>query len=136
MTKVYIDIDGVLLTKKMTLPEDGAMLIDYLLENFDCLWLTTHCRGGENKTLSYLRQFYTPELIKKLERINPTDWSTLKTEAIDMSSDFIWLEDYPMEAEKLILRRNNKSDSLIQVDLNRPDELKRVKQRLVRFKTL
>lgn len=135
MSKAYIDIDGVLLTRQLTLPEDAVLLIDYLLSNFDCFWLTTHCRGGENKALSYLRQFYTPEIIERLRQVSPTDWSALKTEGIEMDCDFIWLEDYPLEAEKLILSRNNKSDSLVLVDLTRPYELKWIIKKLKSFCT-
>lgn len=124
--KAYIDIDGVLLTKQMTVPEYAEPFIDFLLQNFNCHWLTTHCRGGENKAIPYLQQFYGPSTMAKFKQIRPTDWSTLKTEGIDLESDFIWLEDYPFEAEKKVLSLAGKRESLILVDLSRPHELDRL----------
>jgi len=124
--KAYIDIDGVLLTKEMTVPHQAELLIDFLLANYDCYWLTTHCRGGENKALLYLSQFYSSDQISKLSQVLPTNWLTLKTEAIDLNSDFIWLEDYPFEAEKLVLRKAGKESCLIEIKLDRENELNRV----------
>lgn len=37
-----------------------------------------------------------------------THWTDLKTEAIDLNSDFIWLEDYPFEPEKIVLKKVNR----------------------------
>ena len=53
---IYIDIDGVLLTKKQELPNDSLEFIDFITKNYDCFWLTTHCRTGENKALHYRPQ--------------------------------------------------------------------------------
>lgn len=40
MRKLYLDIDGILLTKRNPRAADGAIeLIDYVLSNFDCYWL-------------------------------------------------------------------------------------------------
>lgn len=135
MTKAYIDIDGVLLTRQMTIPDHAETFIDFLLQNFDCHWLTTHCRAGENKTIQYLKQFYPADILAKVQQIKPADWLTLKTEAIDMHSDFIWLEDYPFEAEKRILKTAGKTESLVTIDLSRPDELMQVQKELSRHQS-
>ncbi len=135
-TKAYIDIDGVLLTREMTIPDHAETFIDFLLQSFDCHWLTTHCRAGENKTIQYLRQFYPPDILERLQRIKPTDWLTLKTEAIDMQSNFIWLEDYPFESEKKMLSTDGKIESLMIVNLSRPNELMQVQRSLINLKSL
>ncbi len=57
MIKAYLDIDGVLLTRKHNLPEHIEEFIDFMLSHFDCYWLTTHCRNGENRVINYLSQF-------------------------------------------------------------------------------
>lgn len=127
---IYLDIDGVLLKKDLTVPEFGEEFISYLVTHHDCHWLSTHCKGDGNTALAYLSKYYPPLILKKLERIKPTGWTNLKTEAIDLQSDFIWLEDYPFEAEKQVLRKANKIDGLIIVDLNRENELKSIQLRI------
>ena len=49
-----------------------------------------------------------------------------KTEAIDMSEQFVWLDDRPFLAEIEILKIHNCENKLIIVDLNNPNELKRI----------
>ena len=36
--------------------------------------------------------------------IKPTDWGTLKTDAIDFGEEFYWLDDYPFQAELNVLK--------------------------------
>ena len=128
--KIYIDIDGVLLNKDGSLPVFGIELISYLVTNHECFWLSTHCRGGKNKAIDYLSAYYPDSILKKLSGIKATEWTDLKTEGIDLDAAFLWLEDYPMEAEKILLQDMGKLDSLIHVDLNRPDELKSVYEKI------
>ena len=119
MKKLYIDIDGVLLTKKNTKPSNGAEeFINHITEKYDCYWLTTHCRNGNTDSLlNMMSQYFSPEIVKKLKNIKPTAWDTLKTEAIDFTSEFYWLDDFVFEAEKNVLKRHNSLDRLILVDL-------------------
>jgi len=57
------------------------------------------------------------------QKIKQTNWDALKTEGIDFDTDFIWLEDYPFEAEKKVLQQKGKLKSLIEVNLSRDNEL-------------
>ncbi len=125
--KLYIDIDGVLLTAKNTKPADHAVdFIDFITENYYCYWLTTHCKGDASHAIGYLQPYFGKNTIDKLSAIKSTNWDTLKTEGIDLSSEFFWLDDCPFNSEKAVLAKNNFLDRLIIVDLNRPDELRRV----------
>ena len=128
--KIYLDIDGVILKKDYTLPEYAKEFISFLTTNYDCYWLTTHCRGGNNKAIDHLSKCYPFSTLEQLKMIKQTNWTDLKTEAIDLNSDFIWLEDYPLESEKKILREVNKMDSLITVNLDRENELKLVQNKI------
>src|SRR5688500_1161256 len=126
--KLYLDIDGVLLTVKQTKSADHSKeFIEYVVGNFECYWLTTHCKGDANNALQYLSRYFDGQTIQILKQVLPTNWETLKTEAIDFSHDFLWLEDYPFNSEKEVLKANNKLDSLILIDLNVVNELIRVK---------
>jgi len=37
-------------------------------------------------------------------KIQPTNWDTLKTEAIDFTNDFRWFDDNIKEAEMVVLK--------------------------------
>ena len=64
--------------------------------------------------------------MQKLAKIKPTCWEDLKTEGIDFDSNFIWLDDYPFQAEESVLENFGASDSLIKVNLSNEGELLRV----------
>ena len=116
-TKLYIDIDGVLLKNREDKAVEGiSSFIRFIVSNFDCYWLTTHCKGDAQTVMDYLSEYLTYEDLKLLQKVKATDWNTLKTEAIDFTSDFYWIDDYAMNAEKEILQMKCKQDSLILVE--------------------
>ena len=123
--KIYIDIDGVLLDyKDGKAAEHAEELIMFLTSGrYDCYWLTTHCKGDTEPTLAYLSQYFSGKVMKRLAAIRPTDWSDMKTEAIDLTGDFVWLEDYPFQTELSELYKFHKEESLYKVDLKREDDL-------------
>jgi len=119
MKRLYLDIDGVLLGKtndRVTLAKGAEEFVDYALEHYECFWLTSHCRGDVATALSYLAPYCSDGLIEKLKRIQPTQFSTWKTEAIDFSCDFIWIDDYLFNAEINVLKENRKLSSWIKVN--------------------
>jgi hypothetical protein len=128
MTKLYLDIDGVLLTARHTQAAPGvAAFVEFVTQHFTCYWLTTHCKGDSAPTLRYLSQFLAPTTLELLRQaVQPTTWDTLKTEAIDVAADFYWLDDSPFQSEIAYLRAWDVADRLIVVDLNRPGELANV----------
>lgn len=116
--KLYIDIDGVLLKARDPYPAEYAEeFISYIVEHFDCYWLTTHCKGDTTPTINYLSEYFSDSALEKLKRIKSTMWDTLKTDALDFSSKFIWLDDYIMNAEFAVLEENNCLDAAYKVDL-------------------
>lgn len=116
-TKLYIDIDGVLLKNREDKAVEGiSSFIRFIVSNFDCYWLTTHCKGDAQTAMEYLSEYLTYEDLKLLQKVKATYWNTLKTEAIDFTSDFYWIDDYAMNAEKEILQMKCKQDSLILVE--------------------
>lgn len=124
MKKLYLDIDGVLVTANNSRAADGVIpFLQFITSNFECYWLTTHCKGDSKPVINYVRGF-VPDSEHFLPKINPTNWNALKTEAIELDSEFFWLDDYPMMAERQVLKRHGKESSLIVVDLNRSNELR------------
>ena len=132
MDKLYIDIDGVLLTPKHHKPADDlGAFCDYLTKTFDCYWRTTHCRDNDAQpALHYLSQYLSQDILKLLTKIKPTKWDALKTEAIDFCSNFVWIDDFVFESEKKQLEEFHCIDRLILVNLQNDNELLRVKDYL------
>jgi hypothetical protein len=131
MIKLYIDIDGVLLTKRLTEPADGAAkFIEFITTHFDCYWLTTHCKGQSITAINYLKRYFEGETLELLKTIKPTNWETLKTEALDFTSDFFWLDDYPLNIEEEWMKKHDFHDKLIKVNLMNPNELVNVIKQL------
>ncbi|KQT21489.1 hypothetical protein ASG31_16580 [Chryseobacterium sp. Leaf404] len=129
--KLYLDIDGVLLTSRQTkAAENVEELIIFAVQNFDCYWLTTHCKGNARQALNYLKNYFPINIVDVLRKVKATNWDTLKTEGIDFSSNFIWLEDYPLNAEKLVLKKNKSLNNLIEINLNQEHELLNIVKKL------
>jgi len=128
---IYLDIDGVLIhesLQKYQQVADGAVeFLKDITDNHDCCWLTTHCKGDTIHTLEYLGARLPEEAMQYAKLLKPTNWNTWKTEAIDFSKDFRWIDDDVFEAELKDLRDNNCEDKLIKVDLNKnPNQLRQI----------
>lgn len=52
-----------------------------------------------------------------MKNILPTNWDTLKTEAIDFSQPFLWFDDDLFNEERKVLIENNCLDSWVEIDL-------------------
>jgi hypothetical protein len=128
MKRLYIDVDGVLIPSDIEdeLPEHVIPFIDFVTENFDCYWLTSYCRGTNRSLLKVLADYFEPATMAKLARIKSTDFKKAKADGIDLSSDFLWIDDSPTVASKNILSEVGCLDRLILVDLDTKDELKRI----------
>lgn len=133
---LYLDIDGVLLDYNTDTYAKGAIeLIEYVTREFDCYWLTTHCKGDSAPAIEYLSGYFPPEIIEKLKKVKPTYWEDLKTEGIDFDKNFIWLDDYPFNAELSVLENFGVSDSIYRVNLANENELENVLAHLKGIKT-
>lgn len=119
--KLYLDIDGVILGKNQNgeialIPNIEEFLI-YTKENFECYWLTTHCRDGRDEGLKrYLTRFFKGPDLGLLNHVKPLGWDTLKTEIIDFDSPFIWIDDYLMGAEIRVLKKKGCFDNWLEVN--------------------
>lgn len=121
---LYLDIDGVLLDYDNDSYANGAIeFIDYVTSEFNCYWLTTHCKGDTKPAIEYLSKYFQSNTIEKLKTIKPTYWEDLKTEGIDFDKSFIWIDDYPFQAELAVLENFGVSDSIYKVDLRKDNEL-------------
>lgn len=128
---IYLDIDGVLIDdslKNRGAPTSYVIeFLRYITENYTCFWLTTHCSNGENHVLEYLSSKLPIEAHEYIIKIKPTDWKEWKTEAIDFSKDFRWIDDEIYDPEIDMLDKNNCKEKLILVNLRKnPEFLKNI----------
>lgn len=117
MQKLFIDVDGVILCGAR-LPRGAKAFILQAVAEYECHWLTTHCRHGDaTSVLTYLRPFVDDELFEALQKIRPTTWGMLKTDALDPASDdWIWIDDAPFATEREWLRENGRESQWIRID--------------------
>lgn len=131
MTKLYLDIDGVLVRGGQA-TEGIVEFLRYATENFDCYWLTTHCHGDTKPVFLYLVSRVPEEALPYIEQFKPTTWGGWKTEAIDFSSPFYWLDDNLFEPERQALVAHDALASFIPIDLaQNPNQLLDIKEKLI-----
>ena len=133
--KIYLDIDGVI--RGVASPkEDTVSFLRYCMDNYPgaVYWLTTHCRGGENHVGAALRGEFDNEFVEELcSKILPTDWGALKTDAIDMDSDFVWFDDNLFEAERMVLEKNYVLDGFFLMNPRDAEMAKKAVEYLKKF---
>ena len=121
---VYIDIDGVILTRGVVPALHLDKFLKYVLGKYSVFWLTSRCHGDSKYTLSYLSKFFPEETVNLFRQIKPTNFQVDKTEAIDFNKRFFWLDNEIFESEKTALIKYDKYDSWIEVDLiKNPNQL-------------
>lgn len=116
---IYLDIDGVLLANDKFVANYAEEFLKYITDNHTVYWLTTHVHGDTKWVKEYLGQFFSTEAMQCVESIKVTenDWDIAKTEAIDFTKPFIWIDDdcYPEEYDELI--RHGVFTSWVKIDL-------------------
>ncbi|MBP9759771.1 MAG: hypothetical protein KBD24_00190 [Candidatus Pacebacteria bacterium] len=113
---IYLDIDGTLIHEDLERAGEPAEgLADFIRALFprssdphthttypySVYWLTTHCMDGDPIHARKLMKASVPaELHGDIDRIKPTRWSVMKTEAIDFTKEFIWFDNDVMAIER------------------------------------
>jgi hypothetical protein len=74
-----------------------------------------------------LAPFLKPETLKLIDKIKPTKWNDLKTEAINFEEDFLWFDDDLWPDELKALEEHEAATQFILVKLHEdPDMLKKL----------
>lgn len=135
LTSIYFDIDGTILTKDGT-PAHGAIeLIQYCVENFDTYWLTTHCKGDAEVTMKHIKRYFPEGSHQYLAKIQATNWGAMKTDTLNFSEDFIWFDDYLMQAELQVLEDHGAESKHIMINLEEnPYQLEEILEYVKTFK--
>jgi len=128
---IYLDIDGVLLANEAIAANYADEFLQAILEKYpdSTYWLTTHNWQGENRAKDVLAPHLKPETVALLDKVRPSEWNNLKTDAIDFDSDFLWFDDDLWPQELKVLEKHEAAEHFIIVDLNKdPDILQKLTQ--------
>ena len=126
---IYLDIDGVLLANESQAANYADNFLQTILAKYpnSTFWLTTHNWRGENRTKEVLAPYLKPETVVLLDKIKPSEWGELKTDAIDFNEDFLWFDDDLWPDELRVLEQHEAVERFMMVDLNKdPDVLKKL----------
>ena len=130
--KIYLDIDGVLIDTKEYKPL--PYLKEFLstvfeISNGEVYWLSTHTHDGDNTSpLNYFKPIVDSDIYLMLGKIKASKWHTLKTEGIDLKSDFLWFDDVIFQAEYKALEKVGKENCLIKVENNLDEMIEYLKE--------
>jgi hypothetical protein len=122
MTKVYLDIDGVLLANDLNAAKHVHEFLEKVTGNYDTYWLTTHCQGDASTAYDRLSLVLEPRTMELLNNIKATKWEVAKTEAIDFKHPFLWFDDDLYDDEKEELLKHDALESWIEVDLAKDED--------------
>lgn len=126
---IYLDIDGVLLANESNAANYADEFLKAVIEKYpeSTYWLTTHNWKGENRAKEVLAPHLKPETVDLLDRVKPSEWKDLKTDAIDFDQDFLWFDDDLWPNELNVLERHEALQNFMMVDLQKdPDMLKKL----------
>lgn len=121
---IYIDIDGVILTKDKKPANNAIEFLKYITDKHRVYWLTSHCKGDAEYTLNHISQYFDTTVLTIMKKIKPTNWSFSKTEGIDFSEPFLWFDDQIFDFEKKDLIKRNALNNWVEINLtNNPNQL-------------
>lgn len=122
---IYLDIDGVLLINDKHASPHADEFLQHVLTKYpdSTYWLTTHNWQGENRAKDVLAPHLKPETVTLLDKVKPSEWKDLKTDAINFEEDFLWFDDDLWPDELKVLEDNNATGRFVMVDLQKDPEL-------------
>lgn len=125
---IYLNIDEVPLIKDKKIAQYADDFLEAILKKYpDSTYFLA--AKGESDARDILRPFLKPETAFLLDKIKPSKWNELKTEAIDFETDFLWFDNDLWPDELKILEKNEALERFIMVNPNKdPDILQKLAQ--------
>ena len=120
--RIYLDKYGVLLDTKEY--KQMPYLKEFLntvfnISNSNVYWLSTHTKNGESDmALYHLEEELDKDIFEMIKDIKNAKWYSLKTEGMDLNSDFLWFDDVIFQEEYNFLEKTGKEHCLIKVKNN------------------
>jgi hypothetical protein len=122
---IYLDIDETIRGVESPI-EDIIAFLEYCLDHFpgQVYWLTTHCKRGVNRCYEAL-DFLPDDIRERAAReIQPTDWGAMKTDAIDFSKPFVWVDDTIFDSELRVLAEHDADEGFYRINPDNPEGVK------------
>lgn len=119
---IYLDIGGVVLANEKNASKHLYPFLEYLVSNHNVYWLTSHCQGNTQYTLSHLSNTLSEPFIALLRPVKATTWDNAKTDAIDYSQPFIWFDDELYTEERIELEKRGLLSSWYEIDLSKNED--------------
>ena len=126
MAIIYLDVDGVLL-RRSRVSRSGFELSPYaeeflahLVASYNVFWLTTRCRADmpNDLALAFRHAMQVASLPSKLAKlisaVEPAVWNSCKTEGIDLTTNFFWIDDNPTPRALKVLAEHGCQDRWIE----------------------
>lgn len=122
---IYLDIDGVLLINDKHASPHADEFLQHVLTKYpdSTYWLTTHNWQGENRAKDVLAPHLKPETATLLDKVKPSEWKELKTDAINFEEDFLWFDDDLWPDELKVLEDNNATGRFVMIDLQKDPKM-------------
>jgi hypothetical protein len=135
---LFLDVDGVVLRRRpgqmrrrdaFEIARLSLHFLRWAIKNFDVRWLSSRCQGGNAEEVCHAFRYALgardlPPDWRFLETIPATRWGRRKVDAIDLSTDFYWVDDAHGEDSLAILTLHGKADRAVQTSVDRdPDAL-------------
>ena len=117
---IYLDIYGTLIANASP-KADREALLQYILDNFagHVFWLTSYSAERIPMVLAYE---YDGELLERLKNeVSYRRSGIYKSDSIDFSEDFLWLDDNQSEADYYALKEHDALDNFIRIDPSDPE---------------
>ena len=136
----YLDVDDTLIMFPLRYPVGYRIrtapgtweLIKFLNKHYEVRWLTCWCPSGimSRKRAERLADYFENDDVDVdllCSFANPKRFMNDKTDAIDFSREFIWIEDGLLPVEQTVLRQLNRLKCWIPCDVSRnPNRVKEV----------
>jgi hypothetical protein len=144
---LYLDLDGVILRRTGGTDPKGRTefevaihafeFLAWCVENFRCYWLTSRSHDGGHEEIERAFRFAIPatslptDVRDLIQAITPAPWHGAKISGIDMSREFIWLDDNPDDVSLAKLQEENMAHRFVRISTDQSaNDLQRVKQTL------
>jgi hypothetical protein len=130
---LFLDVDGVLLRRRSgnmrgrdayEIARHSLPFLEWVITNFNVHWLSSRCQGGNAQEVCHAFRYalgvreFSPDW-HPLDTIPAARWERRKVDAIDLSTDFYWVDDNHGEEALAILAAHGRADRAIETNVDR-----------------
>lgn len=129
---IYLNIEGILLTDDLTPAISAKKFLEIILGiyPFTTYWLT----DDTELAIQRIGHHFDSETVELMKKIKPASWAKAKTDAIDFTKPFYWLDNKVSSKEERTLFEHGVLQYLVKIDLAKdPDKLDKIVSELPFF---